>query len=45
MPATLVGRLTAKLVVVNLVKLHLTKWNKNQAVWFHSNIIVSSTVL
>ena len=25
-PATLVGRLTAKLVVVNLVKLHLTKF-------------------
>ena len=28
--ATLVNRLTAKLVVVNLVKLHLTKFNKIQ---------------
>ena len=28
MPAKLVDRLTAKLVVVNLVKLHLTKFKK-----------------
>jgi len=28
MPAKLVGRLTAKLVVVNVVKLHLTKIKK-----------------